>query len=89
MGEIYIPGSDIAVDKCIVRYIAKSLLIITIPNKPTLTGVTVMTGNHCANNQKDPYVSTAHIPAELTYIVCTVTTGFKVWVVTQDGLFLR
>src|SRR5437667_11408062 len=28
--------------------------------------VTVMTGNHCANNQKDPYVSTAHIPVELT-----------------------
>ena len=25
-----------------------------------------MTGNHCANNQKDPYVSTAHIPVELT-----------------------
>jgi len=25
-----------------------------------------MTGNHYANNQKDPYVSTAHIPVELT-----------------------
>src|SRR5437667_6778877 len=36
--------------------------------------VTVMTGNHCANNQKDPYVSTAHLPVELTYIVCAVTT---------------
>src|SRR5205809_4669058 len=36
---------------------------------PTLSAhiiVTVMTGNHCANNQKDPYVSTAHIPVELT-----------------------
>ena len=36
---------------------------------PTLSAhiiVTVMTGNHYANNQKDPYVSTAHIPVELT-----------------------
>src|SRR5213083_1264218 len=35
--------------------------------------VIVMTGNHCANNQKDPYVSIAHIPVELTYIVLPVT----------------
>src|SRR5207247_5791505 len=28
--------------------------------------VTVMTGNHYANNQKDPYMSTTYIPVELT-----------------------
>ena len=52
MGEIYIPSLDITVDECVVGYTAKSLLIITILNKPT-------------------------------------PIGFKVWVVAQDGLFLR
>ena len=41
MGEIYIPSLDIAIDKYIVRYITKSLLIITIPNKLTLIGFKV------------------------------------------------
>jgi len=41
MGEIYIPSLDIAIDECIVGYIAKSLLTITIPNKPTLIGFKV------------------------------------------------
>ena len=41
MGEIYIPGLDIAVDECVVGYIVKSLLIIIIPNKPTLIGFKV------------------------------------------------
>ena len=35
--------------------------------------VTVMTGNHCANNQKDPYVSTVTYLSNWPYIVCTVT----------------
>ena len=43
------------------------------PERVAGDDVTVMTGNYCANNQKDPYVSTAHIPVELTYIVYTVT----------------
>src|SRR2546430_2729021 len=34
--------------------------------------VTVMTGNHCANNQKDPYVSTVTYLSNWPYIVCTV-----------------
>ena len=41
MGEIYIPSLDIAIDEYIVRYTAKSLLIIMIPNKPTPIGFKV------------------------------------------------
>ena len=45
-----------------------------------------MTGNHYANNQKDPYVSTTHIPVELTLyglarynsIRCLVSIRFSV-----------
>ena len=33
-----------------------------------------MTGNHYANNQKDPYVSTVTYLSNWPYIVCTVTT---------------
>ena len=36
--------------------------------------VTVMTGNHCANNQKDPYVSTITYLSNWPYIVCTITS---------------
>ena len=33
----------------------------------------MMTGNHYANNQKDPYVSTITYLSNWPYIVCTVT----------------
>src|SRR5437667_83369 len=43
------------------------------PERVAGDDVTVMTGNHYANNQKDPYVSTAHIPVELTLYGLPVT----------------
>ena len=52
LADIYIPGSHIAVDECVIGFTGRSTLKTTIPNKPT-------------------------------------PTGFKVWVVTQNGIFLR
>ena len=52
IADIYVPGSHIAVDECVVGFTGRSTLKTTIPNKPT-------------------------------------PTGFKVWVVAQDGIFLR
>ena len=49
---IYIPGSKVAVDECMVGFTGKSVLKTHIPNKPTPDGI-------------------------------------KVWVIAQDGIFMR
>ena len=52
MSEMYIPGSNVAVDECMVGFTGKSDLKTHIPNKPTPDGI-------------------------------------KIWVVAQDGIFMR
>ena len=41
LADIYVPGSHIAVDECIMGFTGKSTLKTTIPNKPTPTGFKV------------------------------------------------
>ena len=41
MSEIYIPGSQVAVDECMVGFTGKSVLKTHIPNKPTPDGIKV------------------------------------------------
>ena len=41
LARIYLPGSYIAVDECVVEFTGKSVLKTTIPNKPHLTGFKV------------------------------------------------
>ena len=52
MSEIYVPGSHVAVDECMVGFTGKSDLKTHIPNKPTPDGI-------------------------------------KIWVIAQDGIFMR
>ena len=52
MSLVYVPGSKVAVDECMVGFIGKSHLKTHIPNKPTPDGI-------------------------------------KVWVIAQDGIFMR
>jgi hypothetical protein len=52
MSEVYEPGTNIAVDECMVGFTGKSALKTHIPNKPTPDGI-------------------------------------KVWVIAQDGIFIR
>ena len=41
LADIYIPGSHITVDECVVGFTGGSVLKTTIPNKPTPTGFKV------------------------------------------------
>ena len=50
--ELYIPGSCLTVDECMVRFTGRSVDTTTLPTKP-------------------------------------IPTGYKVWVLAQDGYFLR
>jgi hypothetical protein len=60
--------------KLITRGIIGIIQVLICHVKFDMLTVTVVAGNHCANNEKDPYASTACIPAEFAlYMVSPVT----------------